>query len=280
MVFGVKWILVGVLFFNVLAFAALQKRNLVVFDLDHTLVDSNWRNCAILQQVGREFGDEKLANIDYESSCNLRSLRKAGKSHLTTPEMYKRFNQIFFYDSSLTELDTLMPGGPEFVEHMMNELDADILYLTGRGEQEFLYATVNQLNRFNYPGYGAKAHLHGRTALMLKPSSPDVKTEPFKLEYLQSLQNWYNVVAVFDDSSANVNLFRKGLHPLTVIVRPTRNVLDYSGLEKGIVQLTDYTQDRHVSEAGEVIYVDNFPKIEAIVRMSKACAFHLNSKKI
>lgn len=223
-------------------------RPVVVFDLDHTLINTNPRILAILHEIGLEQNLPQLLSLTLQDIELLRlgrvslHLESVFGSRANGSLRQSEFGRRFYFESSYLKFDSVMPGGPQFVTNLMQALDVDVVYLTGRLDEYFRSVTEEQLAYYAYPGFGAAAALSSRVSLILKSRDDERDNEVFKDSVLQELeQSGRLVVAVFDDSKRNINHLRETLHPSTVLTRLTADVSDQVGLLAGIEQISNFT---------------------------------------
>lgn len=207
----------------------VHARPVVVFDLDHTLINTNYRILAIMREIGRKEGLAELSSMQYVQVEALKTALKKGdmtkftEFGLRDPQIIKKvfgdgtnaglkksaFGKMFYENPRLLNYDGVIPGSQEFVKKIASALDADILYLTGRTEK-FRRATLKQLVRYGFPD--------GK--LILKPNNYRRSTEEYKAEILSR----YQVIIIFDDSKRNMRKFRETLPSETILVHITPEI--------------------------------------------------------
>ena len=270
--------------------AAETHRPIIIFDLDHTLVDTNYRIAAILRDLGRELDLPQLLDLQHHQIESLKERDFAALKGLDSKFVESLigdhkdgtfqtslFGKRFCFDASYLPHDGLIPGGPEFVERLALALDADIVYLTGRPRAQFQEGTMTQLAYFNYPGFGRRAHYRQRTDLFLRPVGFSGSVDDFKMGVISELVKKGPIVAIYDDSTRNVNRFRRELPPETVIVRLNHNVSDTEGLAPGIDQISNYLFNTEVDASGHRKVTLNARQLDEQIARAKKCAGLLKS---
>ncbi len=263
-----------------------QARSIVVFDLDGTLLDPKPRMIAILRAVGWEIGDLRL---HYISEANV-----SGVSHNHWPflpfqeggtferifggkgEFYTApFGRRFYGSPEFLRFDTAKAGAPEFVERVIQELDADVLYLTGR-DRILTEETIGQLKRYDFPGYGSRAQYKDRVSLVLQPTDDQRKVKDFKVDEIKKAESRGKVIMAVDDDLRNIDQFKADLSPDVLIVRIVDNVLDRTGVPGGVIQISNYLYDNSVSAQGKRETRLNGDELTRILRTAKGCISKLS----
>jgi phosphoserine phosphatase len=222
---------------------AAQKKSAVIFDLDDTLVETRYRSYEILRQIAVQQNLPQLLNLTVDTTdyyCT-KSLSNVGLTDATivakvcgesdwASELQSLWGKKFHANPASIPYDHMLAGAPLFVNALVKDLGVQVIYLTGRNQEATARASQAQLNYYGFP----------KGPLITKPTAYTGPDEEFKRQELRRLLQTYNVVAVFDDSLKNANMFRAEL-PLTVpVVRPTRTPGDPSGVSAGIDQIRDY----------------------------------------
>jgi hypothetical protein len=264
-------------------------RPAIVFDLDHTLVDTNLRTIVILRDLAVELEIPELFAVTTEQVERLRrhdrhalSLRPGTSAKIfgargRGPDQRSRFGQKFYFDSSYLKHDGLIPGGPEFVARLARETDADIYYITGRFKNEFEAATREQLAYWDFPGFSPKHPVPGSATLILKPNEFEGPTDAFKIAEFRKLAATGAVIATFDDARRNVAAFAELLPHEVPIVRISRDVGDRRDVPLRVEQITNYLFNGVRREDGEMTYASNGAQLEAVLMRAKACARQLGT---
>ena len=264
-------------------------RPVVVFDLDHTLFDTNTRIVAMLRDLAVEFDVPELLAVTTEQveALRLRGVDTLGfKDPAAVKLLFGRrgdhslkhspFGQRFYNDPGYLVHDAVIPGAPEFVERIALELGADVYYITGRTDEIFREATVAQLRWYDFPGYSARRGSTVHQKLILKPAVVEGSTDAWKVARFARLTADHQIVAVFDDARRNVNAFAKVLPAEVPIVRLTRNVADRTQLDDRIEQITNYVYNTTVNSSGERTSAVNGVQLRAIVARAR-CAIRLSN---
>lgn len=177
----------------------------VVFDLDGTLFDSRPRTQAIFleyaEEVAEDFPDVaeclrplQVADIHYLISATLRDCG------LTHPDVVRDITQYWrdrYNGEEYLQYDLPSAGAADYVQ-ACHESGATVLYLSGRDIPGMVVGTVASLRDNGFP-VGTSG-----VELLLKPDAtlPD---EAFKRAVIPTLSRVGQVVAAFDNESANCN---------------------------------------------------------------------------
>ena len=228
---------------------ANESERFVIFDLDRTLFNPNPRIKQILHDLGKTLSIPELTTLSSDQIENLASGDRSALG-ITSPEMLQRlfgnyrdgshrtseWGRLFYFDSSYLIHDSVIPGGPEFVQSLKLETHAKIIYLSGRIKERFEKATWEQLKRAGFPG-SAEAEL------ILKPAHTALSNDEFKIQALHSRLQGKTILAIFDDSSRNLLTFKKIVAPSTPLIRLVRNQTHESLNAGRILQILDYERD-------------------------------------
>lgn len=189
-----------------------QSPAVVVFDLDGTLMDNRPRVVAILHELAvawRDLHPEAAAacarasadDIGYGFVQNL--LRLGVVDHALHEEGLAFWKARFFQDPHVKH-DIEVTGARAYVKACY-DAGAVVVYLTGRDLPNMALGSFASLRDLGFP-IGVIG-----TELVVKPTfeMPDAE---FKREVAPELRRLGQVVAVFDNEPANVNLFLEA-HP-------------------------------------------------------------------
>lgn len=256
---------VAVIFFLFVLFPAIvlaethcgDIKRAVIFDIDDTLVDTNYRTLAILQQIGIEqsippLETLEIGNVDFFCSVTLKNTG-VGDPGLTEkicghfdPDPTKNtmnsslWGKAFFSDSRMIRFDHVIAGAPQFVESISEKARAKVIYLSGRNQETLKQGTIEELTHYGFPGF--RRNTSDCAQLILKPKSFSGDDTAFKTIVAKDLIDrlGYTIVAAFDDQAPNANAFRALLPVSAPVIRPNRNVLDDAKNAPAIDQISSY----------------------------------------
>ncbi|RMH55707.1 MAG: HAD family hydrolase [Candidatus Hydrogenedentota bacterium] len=182
---------------------------IVVFDIEGTLVDNRPRTCAILKKFVEEKGNAypdvapRIRNLRADSVQYhlVDTFQDCGISNLFVLEHALKFWADRFFSNRFLRFDTAIPGAVAFVNRLWKS-GAMIVYLTGRDKPSMFSGTAGELEHLGFP-IGVE-----RTMLIMKPK-PKAPAAPFKNEAAGFIERLGTVVAAFDDSMRNIEVYRK-----------------------------------------------------------------------
>lgn len=199
----------------------------VIFDLDDTLVDTGYRQMAII----REFAAQKdvrarfpeaaarmeavqYANLHYNIGDTLDSLGIA-QARLILPELTTFWAARFFDNGYLSSYDQANPGGVDYVREVVRR-GGKAVYLTGRWE-EMRPGTAQSLARMGYPSANGQ-----NVFLMLKPDrlQPDID---FKKAAFDGIAKLGRVIGGFENEPANINAYQERFQTGIYVFLDTRH---------------------------------------------------------
>lgn len=184
----------------------------MVFDLDGTIMDNRPRVVAILRELAEVWRDQHpgaastLAGIGVDEVAYgfVDTIKRAGvHDERLHAEGLRFWRERFFKDPHIRH-DTEIAGARDYVR-ACHDAGAVIVYLTGRDLPNMALGSFASLRDLGFP-IGTIG-----TELVTKPAfeTPD---SVFKREVAPGLQRLGEVIAVFDNESANCNLFLE-VHP-------------------------------------------------------------------
>lgn len=182
-------------------------RPVVVFDLDGTLMDNRPRVVAILRELGAHW---ERAHGDASQACArasaddivygfVENLKKLGVHDAKLHEEGLAFWKDRFFKDPHVKHDTEIRGAVAFAR-ACHAGGANVVYLTGRDLPNMALGSFASLRDLGFP-----IGLVG-TELVVKPTF-DMPDSDFKREVAPEIGRLGDVVAVFDNEPANVNLF-------------------------------------------------------------------------
>jgi hypothetical protein len=183
-------------------------RPVVVFDIDDTLINTRGRNVRII----REFGDHADIKTRFPAEAALaRGVSVEQTKYLVTdtlkalgaadPEFLKAADEFWlprFFSDRYCAGDKQIKGAARFVQEVV-KFGGHVVYLTGRDIPRMEVGTKLSLRNQFFPTASRHA------TLMMKPSK-DVDDLEFKRQALSAIAALGEVVAVFENEPANLNL--------------------------------------------------------------------------
>lgn len=182
-----------------------KRQSLVVFDLDSTLFDISHRTRAIVQEFSAEeellqkYPDsiEILKKMPVEvTDWGIRaSLTRVGL-HLHAPEFLQKIRNYWvdrFFHGDYLNHDQPLPGAASYVRALKN-LNARIVYLSGRDDQSLREASLRSLKSHHFPD----------AELVLKPNKGS-SDSLFKAHWFstQKLEDYQEII-FFENEPANI----------------------------------------------------------------------------
>ncbi len=197
------------------------KKCLAVFDLDSTLFDVSPR----IQKVLRDFAQHPhvfahypdlqkvLSEIKTErSDWGIRQALERSGIAKHAPELHEEVRKFWvenFFSNDYIHFDTPYEGAVEFVQSM-NQLQVEIVYLTGRDQHRMGLGSVEVLKKWNFP-------LHAKAQLVLKPEK-GMDDAKFKSDWFAEVPpNAYDKIWFFENEPVNIYLVNEE-HPQVDIV--------------------------------------------------------------
>lgn len=204
----------------------------VVFDLDGTLMDNRPRVVAIIHELGAKWRDKHPR----EAECCSRStveligygfidnLKRLGvEDPVLQDEGLTFWRERFFADPHIRH-DVEVKGAREFV-HAVYQAGATVVYFTGRDLPNMALGSFASLRDLGFP-----IGIIG-TELVVKPAFEIPDTE-FKLSVAKDFVRIGEVIAVFDNESANCNLFLAAYPECTAVYLDTQCAPDPPPLDE------------------------------------------------
>lgn len=186
---------------------------LCVFDLDSTLFDVSPRlekvliDFANFPENQQKFPEQVpfLKDIKtYRSDWGIRNaLIRAGLDghHPEFQHAIKEFWVKTFFSNEYLDYDIPYEGAVEFVQRL-NQLGADIVYLTGRDIKRMGPGSLSTLEKWKFP-------ISENALLVLKPEK-GMDDAQFKVDWFKALpENKYQKIYFFENEPVNINLLQK-----------------------------------------------------------------------
>jgi len=187
--------------------ASDKTRDIVVFDLDSTLLDNRPRQVAILREYGQEMGLPLVAHFEVESmdgwSLEL-SLQHCG---LSSEEARAHKKQVYsfwetrFFTSQYCLYDVQTQGAADYVREVL-KAGARVVYCTGRHEA-MKEGTIQNLVEQGFPAPDEKS-----VFLLLKPYFELEDDDWKKQAYTRISSLGGGVLAVFDNEPSHINGYK------------------------------------------------------------------------
>lgn len=187
----------------------------VVFDLDGTLMDNRPRVVAILHELAEHWRDRHpeaaaacaRAQADGIVYGFIENLRRLGVEGAALHEEGLAFWKARFFADPHVKHDVEVAGARAFA-WACYEAGAIVVYLTGRDLPNMALGSFASLRDLGFP-----IGIIG-TELVVKPTF-EMPDADFKREVAPAFRRIGDVIAVFDNEPANVNLFLE-THPSTI----------------------------------------------------------------
>jgi hypothetical protein len=194
--------------------AALNKRPVILLDLDSTLYEVAPRNMRIfsewakahplpeLEEIRTALVNASIGHIGFSVEDTLHALEMKHHPHWDTAlTSIRKFWFERFFTNEYLQYDVAYEGAASFTQKL-HEMGAEIVYLTGRDEPHMGDGTRANLVRdgfaWNVP----------RTRLFMKPNF-HMKDLDYKREAVASLRTIGTLIASFENEPPNIVAFHK-----------------------------------------------------------------------
>ncbi len=212
----------------------------VVFDLDGTLLDNRPRSIAIMHELAaswqgrnpeeaqllREADAETLA---YLFEDNLRTLGVRDSRLLD--EALDFWKARFFTDDFLLH-DQPVDGAVEFASRCY-EAGAILIYFTGRDLPNMALGSLASLRDLGFP-IGVPG-----TQLVLKPDA-QLRDDDFKRDFMPALRHSGQLVASFDNEPGNCNIFKNVFPEMESFLLDTQHLPGAPALRDDVHVIPDF----------------------------------------
>ncbi len=196
----------------------------VVLDLDSTVFDNRPRQVRILREYGLARGIDCLTRnrIDHwPTSWQVRSALinsglSAEEALRLLPDVRQFWGERFFTSAYCAE-DVPVAGAPEYLQ-VLAATGVQLAYVSGRPRTTMEAGTLESMRRHGLPLPGPGVHM------LLKPDL-FADDDAFKSENIPRVRELGEVVAVFDNEPAHLNVYRAAF-PTALVVRL---LTDHSG---------------------------------------------------
>ncbi len=194
---------------------SVKKGEVVVFDLDDTLMDLRYRGMGFYAEMAKDADLQKkfpketqmlldglnLDVVGYTPEITLAGVGLLKSEYSAFAAEADAYFGSHAFTSSALSWDKPVAGAVDFVKDLFNK-GAVIVYLSGRSEN-VQDASERSLKKLGFP-IGVAG-----TALFLKPEGSKGKTSDFKGKVGVEIQKLGAVVGVFDNEPANLVEIRK-----------------------------------------------------------------------
>jgi predicted secreted acid phosphatase len=203
------------------AWKPTQKRNgMIIFDVDGTILDNFPRQIAILNKIFYDLPEirEKYLNEGYLQQLNpnpyslLKHIVEKSRNAHNIRELQPKFLK-FFLSNEYLEKDILISGFSTFFQQLLfnTSEDVEIIFLTGRPEQEMREGTIASLKLLGIDLNDNKFQL------IMKPNI-EMEDYDFKVQVLSALKTDQIQVLAFFDNEPNNCILAKKIFPNAVVV--------------------------------------------------------------
>lgn len=214
----------------------------LVFDLDSTLFSTCARNLKILEDfVAARGADHPLLReiwptlTEADMGWNVAdSLQERGVEDEVLLSDLRAFWGARFFTDEFCELDTHVPGAPEFVT-ACHDAGAFLYYLTGRHVGGMEKGTANALVAHGFPLWTGRATCH------LKPDvyANDREFKTAALEQIRGLRG--EVVATFENEPGNANLLLEAFPDARHFLLDTVHSPEAEAPDSALIVIEDFT---------------------------------------
>jgi hypothetical protein len=185
----------------------------VMFDLDDTLIDTGYRQMAIIKEfagqadvrarfpdAAAKMGAMEYRHLHYDLGDTLKAIGIADSGSIL-PELTTFWLARFFDSAYLSAYDQANPGGVDYVREVLRR-GGKAVYLTGRWT-EMRPGTEQSMARMGYPPADGR-----NVFLMLKPDRKQSDID-FKKVAFADIAKLGEVVGGFENEPANVNAYQE-----------------------------------------------------------------------
>ncbi len=185
-----------------------------IFDLDSTLYDLTDRKQQIVLSYLKiaeklsKFPNEcdRLKHIQvHKNEFGIdEALSRVGLTQAQQPAFYEdvyKYWEFYFFHNDFLRYDVTIDGAVEYVRKV-DALGAQVIYLTGRDEPRMGEGTLASLKASGFPLE------KNSIQICMKPHSK-VEDHDFKLDFMNSLEENFKEVWLFENEPVNINLIEK-----------------------------------------------------------------------
>ena len=215
-----------------------NKKPIIVFDLDSTLMNNGPRSYFIMKEYVSKFKPELYSKV---SRLNAFQMPYWVKDHWKAAKIdansfmkdYLEFWKLRFFSDSYQAYDVAYEDTSELVSEL-HKKGVFVVYLTGRDIPRMLVGTTASLQQFGFPLGDIN------TLLLMKP---DKKTDDtvYKATVINWLKSSGEVVATFDNEPKNVNLFSKSFPKAKNVFLDTNCAHPEVKLRKEVISIKSFT---------------------------------------
>ena len=186
-----------------IAALAHARTGVAILDIDGCLLDTRYRQLAILRAFAERHGVWELARVEvhhFEDRDMARTLVRSGVDPRRARLLARSFRPFWldhFFRPELTAMDHPLPGAARFC-HGLQDAGLDLVYLTGRVD-DCRAVTLEAFRRFGFPGAE-----EGRLVTKSDPSQADAA---YKAEALDGIAARGPVTLAVDNEPENLRVF-------------------------------------------------------------------------
>lgn len=226
--------------------AAVQRNcagQMVLFDLDSTLVNNRPRSARIMREFAATQNEPLLAAAaghhwqDWSATRAMRNMGLAAERAEALNQLFDDFWRPRFFSSDYCPYDTEIAGACAFVQSVL-DAGAQVIYLTGRPEL-MRAGTVQSLTELGFPAPGSAS-----VALNMKPQA-NGSDDDFKHQQALELRARGAIAAAFDNEPQHINTYRAQLPDCVCVHLYTDHSMRAIALLDGIASVRDFTPSQH-----------------------------------
>ncbi|MBX2883654.1 MAG: hypothetical protein KTR32_27125 [Granulosicoccus sp.] len=211
---------------------------LVLFDLDSTLLDNRPRSAYIMREFAAERNLPLLAEATPEhfptwsahNSMRLLGLTESDANQII--DGYLEFWASRFFTSDYCSLDVPINGAVNFVR-AVHRAGGIVTYLTGRDET-MRAGTLSSLEKHGFVLSGTE-----QSYLIMK-SEAEISDDDYKKNALQKIVQRATVAAAFDNEPTHINSYREVFPDSICVHLDTDHSMRHVRLLPGIVSISDF----------------------------------------
>lgn len=223
---------------SILADAGKSNRNIVVFDLDSTLLDNRPRQALILREYGTDNDLAALASAhgDHWHGWDARiAMTNGGLTEAQVEEHFEGFRDYWrdrFFTSKYCAVDVPIAGAAHYVQAVA-KTGAVIAYVTGRHEA-MREGTIESFGPGGFPTQD-----DDRVHLLMKPTLEE-HDDDYKDRTYGALRAIGSVVAAFDNEPTHINGYKTAFPQAQSVHMATDYSLRNIRVSDGIPSIADF----------------------------------------
>jgi len=222
--------------------ASRCSKQILVFDLDSTLLDNRERSAKIMREFGELNNESRLmqAKAKHWQDWSARNAMTAiGLPQTDIDRLiddYLTFWKTTFFTSEYCQFDTQIAGAAAFVTEL-KQAGGIIRYLTGRHEG-MRAGTMRSLKKLGFPVPDLN-----KSDLIMKPSQT-TSDDDFKKNAMQQLDKESAVFAAFDNEPFHINAYRSAYPKAVCVHLHTDHSMRPIRLLGGIVSIDNFVRQK------------------------------------